>query len=486
MPPQENPTSNPPDLVEDQKDLVEDEKGLYSINKLPQDDPTVQYRAYSATSGKACGMCRWYRGEGHCWLVECDPLPITAIGNCLRNESVTPPEPEDLLAEFLEDNDIDVSVGVSFSERQKTTLQKLFAKILGIDDTIEASGFKVVDDDHWMGWWTNNFEDRQKQLFSADAIDEYIQRVKSGEIPYPELWYYHIPGTRHGQAEKLWRVGHFGVAYGSFDNTNLGRTFKAHYQSNRKSRGMSHGFFYPENQLVDGVFHKFTTFEVTVLDPHHAANPYTTFKEISDMKALVPDSAKVELETILGKDLASKLLNSAEARGKALESTTRFKSDVDDEPEEGEKSGDQATINDLKSVVTSLATQVVELKAMMEGSDSKDPKDKKKDEKKTVVEPQAGEGEPTMKDVLSALVETQKMIGMYMGLQPRGSAHPNTVLDMRSRVDMSTAEYLAQKQRESVQGESIVQKAVKGNLGFGAAPMWDEPDQVNVPDQAES
>jgi hypothetical protein len=44
------------------------------------------------------------------------------------------------------------------------------------------------------------------------AHEEYVDRVQKGLVPMPELWTWHTKGTRHGQADVVWKAGGFLLA----------------------------------------------------------------------------------------------------------------------------------------------------------------------------------------------------------------------------------------------------------------------------------
>jgi hypothetical protein len=164
----------------------------------------------------------------------------------------------------------------------------------------------------WVGVWTNNFEDREKEIFAAKAIDDYVSRVDMGIIPTPELWVWHTPGTRLGQADYIARVGAFVVGMGKFDDNPLAEK-GMNALARLKGLGMSHGFTYDPKQKRGRVYHQFNTFEISVLPKSKAANSYTSFEEIETMK--LEGEKKTFLEGILGTEQTGAL-------EKALEDAT--------------------------------------------------------------------------------------------------------------------------------------------------------------------
>jgi len=197
---------------------------------------------------------------------------------------------------------------------------------------LKTSYFKAIGS-RWYALWSNAFEDHDGEFFSEKAIDEYVRRVDVGAVPYPELWLWHTPGTKHGQAEWVGRIGHFAVAAGSFDDTPAGRAAQAHYAKAGGDYGMSHGFTYDPGQKSDGVFHQFNTFEISVLPAKAAANPYTQFSEVFEME--MDDEKFAFLARVLGsEEIAQQLVTATEDKSRAMEALdVRYKDFVRmDEP----------------------------------------------------------------------------------------------------------------------------------------------------------
>jgi len=197
---------------------------------------------------------------------------------------------------------------------------------------LKTSYFKAIGS-RWYALWSNSFQDHDGEFFSEKAIDEYVRRVDVGAVPYPELWLWHTPGTKHGQAEWVGRIGHFAVAAGSFDDTPAGKAAQAHYAKAGGDYGMSHGFTYDPGQKSDGVFHQFNTFEISVLPAKAAANPYTQFSEVFEME--MDDEKFAFLARVLGsEEIAQQLVTATEDKSRAMEALdVRYKDFVRmDEP----------------------------------------------------------------------------------------------------------------------------------------------------------
>lgn len=209
------------------------------------------------------------------------------------------------------------------------------ASAISTDAVAEPTGFKAYGD-RWCAWWTNNFKDRDGEYFTAKAIDDYIARVDVGVVPMPELWTWHLPGTKHGQADWMARIGHYCLASGTFDDTEAGRAAQKAYSRQRQPFAMSHGFTFDVTKKEAGVFHQFNTFEISTLPPKAAANPYTVYEEADIM--LTPEKVK-HLETLFGKDVAAQIIADTEAKSKAIEDlNVEFKEFVDMTPSDADAS----------------------------------------------------------------------------------------------------------------------------------------------------
>lgn len=225
-----------------------------------------------------------------------------------------------------------------------------------------ATGFKAYGD-HWLAVYSNNFEDREGEIFPAKAIDEYIGRLDSGITPQPELWVWHKGGhVRIGQADTTFRIGGFVVSAGSFDSTDVGQHAKTALPK-EKDLGMSHGFQYDPASFDGKHYWKYNTFEISVLPRRAAANLFTSFEEIKAM-AMTKDQRDF-ISRITGKP-AEELEKSLEDATKSLESAgiayKDFTAVPDEEPAVSEKTVEAANkafgalVSDLTESLADVAT----------------------------------------------------------------------------------------------------------------------------------
>lgn len=237
------------------------------------------------------------------------------------------------MIELNKDELIDTLEEIAADEKDaKPSLRERLLSLLGIkarDEPFPAQGFKSLGNGKWVGWYSNNFQDREDELFPNHAIDAFITRADGKSIDMPTLRFWHVPHEL-GKAKALARFAlndspdapSLIFAYGEYDDTHIARTFEKGVLRNSKQGRvyqMSHGFYYPERAKQNGEYHVFDTFELSVLPDYAAANPYTLF---GDMTMPVLDSNKrKELVGILGEDLVTEFEQKADARLKELKDT---------------------------------------------------------------------------------------------------------------------------------------------------------------------
>lgn len=353
--------------------------------------PTQEEVAYTTISpsldaGQACASCRWFLASEHyCHIVENGPEEIMPTGWCNRYDPAPRVEPEplpvviveaDVPAEdyaelkqgetgFLVPNLDTIRVGgemaggeiivpvreeMGFVER----VGKAIMQTLRLEKKAAQSGFEVHGNS-WVGWWTNNFEDREKEFFPQSAIDAYEARVDMGIVPLPELWDYHISGAKLATADMIARVDHLVIAVGDFDDTPLGKAAAAYHAKHKNGFTMSHGFYYDADQFKDGAYEQFNTFEISILPSGKEANPYTKFEEVATM-TLTPKKI-AHLEAKFGKELANEIVQKTQERSKAIEALgVAFKdlSPVTDEPGAVAEEAVEKVEQDLLALIMSL------------------------------------------------------------------------------------------------------------------------------------
>lgn len=280
----------------------EEGMGKKSYDGLPQSD--VNYRTLSDQEGRACSNCFWFRKgyeEGYdCRIVHSYPFIIVPNGLCDRWEAPPPPpEPEGIMTRAF---------------------KALVSMVVGPDEEGDF-GFRVLEgsDAEWIALWSNNFEDRKGEIFSFKAMDDYVERVRSGETPMPVLRFQHIPLTESGRATNVGRLGHMMWATGKFNDDEMGQAFKAYYAKNGPWK-MSHGYKFFRHLKKDGVYHHVSPFEITVLPENRECNSLTLFKNLDGSEEMagklpITEEAYKDLEAAVGPEKAKTIRDAVEKAG---------------------------------------------------------------------------------------------------------------------------------------------------------------------------
>lgn len=162
-------------------------------------------------------------------------------------------------------------------QAEMETLLGASFKELGLPDDLSPGSFTSFKDSEGRWRWliinTNKFEDREGEIFSEKAHKEYIYFVeRTGQ--YPDLWLWHTPGTRIGQANLVDYVDGFVVHSGVYD---AGLEDVAERLSKIQDKiGVSHGYEYLPGDEEDKVYDHYRSFELTLCPAEKAANIWGT------------------------------------------------------------------------------------------------------------------------------------------------------------------------------------------------------------------
>lgn len=255
----------------------------------------VRWNGYELSEYSEPGMWKPHITLGY------SETPIEALP--ILPESVVVPTGAVALSvqEPIED-DFEIVEVKSLYERFVDAVNTLFGRKQSIDFS-EDTGFKVFRNGRWVAWYTNAYQDRDGEWFSEKSIKDDIARMNTTK-EFPELWFWHIPGTRMGQADAAMKVGRFAIATGTFDDNPYGQWMKSYLKRQGKAYILSHGFKFPRVALVDGVYHVHSTFEISPLLATKASNPLTFFavEEGSNMntKSIDPEALAVFSKVLEG------------------------------------------------------------------------------------------------------------------------------------------------------------------------------------------
>jgi cation transport regulator ChaB len=198
-----------------------------------------------------------------------------------------------------------------------------------------GDGFKTLNDNLWVAWYTNSYKDRDREWFHHGAIEKDIEGQWFSE-KFPELWFFHIESTKHGEAIWTGVMGKFAVAIGKFDDTPLAETFKEFYKKNKMS--LSHGFKFNPDLFIENVYYDFETFEISTLPPTAASNIFTSFT-LEKGEKMSKELNPVQMDALLkvfedDEEMAQKLIDAAEQKTRLLDENNVESKQVEDEEEE--------------------------------------------------------------------------------------------------------------------------------------------------------
>lgn len=98
--------------------------------------------------------------------------------------------------------DDEAAEGEAPDDKKKSLPERAIDWLRGQKD-MKAQGFQPIGENGWVAWWSNNFEDREKELFPEKALDAYIWRVDNNLVPKPELWFWQPINSAFGHSDRF-------------------------------------------------------------------------------------------------------------------------------------------------------------------------------------------------------------------------------------------------------------------------------------------
>lgn len=358
------------------------------VKELAEIDGTATATDTSAEAHPERGRKTLLYADGTMVTTGFGQVPVTDTPAILADphETTIPTALADAMRENIPSGGEPVNATITVSPR-KSSLKALRAavdRLLGRDADTLATGLKVHGN-HFVIIWSNNFEDRDGEIFTAKAIDDFVTRVDAGIVPPPDLWVWHTDvKTRIGKSAWVGRHGHFLLAAGEFDDTPAAQRAKAYYTRHAKKTAVSHGFSYPPDAFDGRHYHRFNTFEISLLPRGKEANRFTSLEGIKSMA--LSEEKRNYLKDVFG-DAADGILSDLEKRGKALEelgveykdftaiedAATAPNADASDDAELGLKELVAEVIGDSAQIATYMAEQTkrfAEYKAAQEARET--------------------------------------------------------------------------------------------------------------------
>lgn len=135
----------------------------------------------------------------------------------------------------------------------------------------------------WVGWVSNHYRDNDtpKEIISGAAHKEFVAHADAtGE--FPELWLWHVPGSKVGKADWLEFADGFLLSSGTFDSPALAESLA----KSGDPLTMSHGFRRLQHDGDSVVTGRYRMLEESITPQGAEANPWTRFatqKEVDSM-----------------------------------------------------------------------------------------------------------------------------------------------------------------------------------------------------------
>lgn len=176
---------------------------------------------------------------------------------------------------------------------------------------------KTADGIRWIAWASNNFRDRDNppEILEEKAHQEFVEYLADGGA-YPELWMWHVPGSKWGEADWADYVDGFLVVSGMVDS---GMADVAEATAADPGLGVSHGFTCAYSDKANGIIGQYRTYEISPLPLKEAANPWTNITVLlKEATKMMHANQRAFLVDKLGEDRVAAIEADTENWGKAL------------------------------------------------------------------------------------------------------------------------------------------------------------------------
>ena len=223
------------------------------------------------------------------------------------------------------------------AEKRLNQLEKWIEEIKGFltgkkSLEVKQSGMKFTKDAEGRPWvllWsTNSFEDREKEIFTTQSIDDFIERHEQDDTK-GEVWFCHLPGSKFANIKMQARVGRFLLEAAQFDDSEMGHTFAKFFEDNPEGHpkiapngwGQSHGYRFQRKDRIDGIYHSFEKYESTILPWDIAANQHNPRPRFMNGGKIMNEKQKEAFENVFGEGLVSQMVSLGETKTAELEAT---------------------------------------------------------------------------------------------------------------------------------------------------------------------
>lgn len=353
----------------------------YESRKMSQEE--AAYQPAGGTTDKACSNCFFFVSPARCTVVagviapngvsnqwravpkyEPQPLEVVIVDKSVLSAG----EPGPSAGAAASDVQLPTVKAGAFAEPVQSGLKGFMQKALtslGLADKKRAQteGFVITKQAdgrlRWITRYSNAWEDRDGEILTEASQKDYLEWSESNKA-YPELWVWHTPGTRFGQADWLAFDNGFAFASGLIDDTDQARSVvKALAAKQANDVGVSHGFL---SVQTGKYITKHRTFEISVLPRERAAVWTTDFNVIGKETLMAFDPTKRQwLVDTFGEETVKQLETNTEqtaAQLKQLGLEYKESSPPDETAKAAEKATSDANAEALRVMGGTLATLV--------------------------------------------------------------------------------------------------------------------------------
>lgn len=198
--------------------------------------------------------------------------------------------------------------------------------------------WKEADLYRWFAVYSNSYRDvdNPPEIISEKSHMNFVKEVDEGRLPYPELWHWHVKGTKYGQADFVAYDQDTGFAMAA-GYILPGHEAEAEALAAKDNIKVSHGMP-PEtvvrDEVDDSVIVGHATVEISDLPDFAAANQLTGFMIIPQEDTMALPKEKKEYLQSLGIDVDAVELNLSKAAAKAAELGIERKEKTEETPAE--------------------------------------------------------------------------------------------------------------------------------------------------------
>ena len=189
----------------------------------------------------------------------------------------------------------------------------------------------------WLAAYSSNYldDDYPSDILSKEAHINFISKVQNKELPYPQLWIWHLKGTAIGEADYLFYDEENGIAMATgFVYTDMEKVVKNIAKMN-KELGTSHGMtFVKRNENDEKVIDEYVTIEISILPLVAAANKMTSIYILDKEKNMMSTEQK---DFLKNSGMSDEDILAVESRNKQLadENSLRERKSIDGPDTEG-------------------------------------------------------------------------------------------------------------------------------------------------------